>query len=106
MKLVAMAATATLAITVTTVPTAQAGTWTTHWTGPLGGVYEGNGSCDKGVCQSTGTFTGPQGGVWHHSGNAHQVAPGQWAGDRTLVGPGGRTWQNSWTWRSGGTEEH
>jgi hypothetical protein len=102
MKLTAMA----LAIAVTTVSTAQAGTWTTHWTGPLGGVYEGTGSCDKGTCQSTGTFTGPQGGVWHHSGNAHQVAPGQWAGDRTLVGPGGRTWQNSWTSRSGSTEEH
>jgi hypothetical protein len=106
MKLTVMAATAALAITVTTVSTAQAGTWTTHWTGPLGGVYEGTGNCDKGTCQSTGTFTGPHGGVWRHSGNAHQVAPGQWAGDRTLVGPGGRTWQNSWTWRAGGTEEH
>ena len=38
----------------------------------------------------------PDGGVWHHSGNAHQVAPGQWAGERTIVGPGGQTWQNSW----------
>ena len=30
----------------------------------------------------------------------NQVAPGQWAGERTIVGPGGRTWQNSWTWRA------
>jgi hypothetical protein len=106
MRVLILAATGALAITVTTVSTAEAGSWTTHWTGPAGGVYEGNGSCDNGACKSAGTFTGPQGGVWHHSGNAHQVAPGQWAGDRTLVGPGGRTWQNSWTWRAGGTEEH
>jgi hypothetical protein len=85
-----------------TASAAQAGSWTTRWTGPLGGVYEGSGSCANGACQASGTFTGPQGGVWHHQGNAHQVAPGQWAGERTITGPGGRTWQNSWTWHGGG----
>jgi hypothetical protein len=81
---------------------AQAGTWNMHWTGPNGGVYEGSGQCANGVCQSSGTFKGPYGGVWHHSGNAHQVAPGQWVGEGRLIGPAGGTWQNSWTWRRAG----
>lgn len=90
-----------LALTMT-VSAAEAGSWTTRWTGPAGGVYEGSGNCTNGACQASGTFTGPQVGVWHHQGNAHQVAPGQWAGERTITGPGGRTWQNSWTWHGGG----
>jgi len=93
--------TASAALIAASVPSAEAGSWTTHWTGPQGGVYEGSGKCFSGACESSGTFTGPYGGVWHHSGDAHQVAPGQWAGDRTIVGPGGNTWQNSWTWRAG-----
>ena len=99
-KTITLAASAALAL-IATAPVAQAGSWTTRWTGPMGGVYQGGGSCANGACQGSGTFTGPNGGVWHHSGNAHQVAPGQWAGERTITGPGGHTWQNSWTWRSG-----
>jgi hypothetical protein len=53
--------------------------------------------------QRSGTFTGPYGGVWRHSGNAHQVAPGQWAGEGSIVGPGGGRWQHSWTWHNGGS---
>jgi hypothetical protein len=100
MKAVIMAASATLALTVATASAAEAGSWTTRWTGPRGGVYEGSGNCANGACEASGTFTGPLGGVWHHQGNLHQVAPGQWAGERTITGPDGRTWQNSWTWRS------
>jgi hypothetical protein len=103
MKAMVLAASAAIALTAFTVPAAQAGNWTTRWTGPHGGVYEGSGGCSNGTCQSSGTFTGPRGGAWHHSGNAHQVAPGQWAGEGTIVGPGGGTWQHSWTWRGGGT---
>ena len=99
-KAITLAASAALAL-IATAPVAQAGSWTTRWTGPMGGVYQGGGSCANGACQGSGTCTGPNGGVWHHSGNAHQVAPGQWAGERTITGPGGHTWQNSWTWRSG-----
>jgi hypothetical protein len=101
MKMATLAAAAALALTAIPVSAAEAGSWTTRWTGPAGGTYEGSGSCATGACQGSGTFTGPHGGVWRHTGNAHEVAPGQWAGERTIVGPGGRTWQNSWTWRSG-----
>jgi hypothetical protein len=100
-KAIILTASAAFALTVASVPTAQAGSWKAHWTGPRGGVYEGGGNCVNGACKSSGSFTGPYGGVWHHSGNAHQVAPGQWTGERTIVGPGGNTWQNSWTWRAG-----
>jgi hypothetical protein len=99
-KILAVSAVIATSLTLTA---AQAGSWTTRWTGPHGGVYEGSGSCAGGACQSAGTFTGPQGGVWHHQGNSHQVAPGQWAGERTITGPGGHTWQNSWTWHGGGS---
>jgi hypothetical protein len=98
MKTMISAGLAALALTAAAASAAQAGSWTTHWTGPFGGVYQGNGNCNNGVCQSSGSFTGPNGGVWKHSGNAHEVAPGQWGGDRTVVGPNGYTWQHSWTW--------
>ena len=103
LKAIILTASAAFALTVATAPAAQAGSWTTRWSGPHGGVYEGAGNCSNGACQASGTFIGPYGGVWHHSGNAHQVAPGQWAGERTIVGPGGHTWHNSWTWHAGGT---
>jgi hypothetical protein len=92
-----------LVLNTAAMPAAQAGSWSTRWTGPLGGVYEGSGNCSNGACQSSGTFTGAHGRVWRHSGNSHQVAPGQWAGEGKLVGPGGGTWQNSWTWHPGGS---
>jgi hypothetical protein len=96
-----LTASAALVLSLATISAAEAGSWTTKWTGPRGGVYEGTGNCLNGACQSSGTFTGPYGGVWRQSSNAHQVAPGQWAGEHTITGPGGHTWQNSWTWRSG-----
>ena len=102
MKATILAASVALAAMTATVPAAQAGSWTTRWTGPQGGVSQGGGGCFNGACRSAGTFTGPCGGVWHHSGNARQVAPGAWTGERTITGPGGHTWQNSWSWRSGG----
>jgi hypothetical protein len=101
-KAMIFAATAAFMLTVATAGAAEAGDWTTRWTGPRGGAYEGGGNCANGACQSSGTFTGPFGGVWHHNGNAHQVAPGEWAGQHNIVGPGGNTWQNSWTWHAGG----
>ena len=101
MKTIILAASTALALTVA-APAAEAGNWTSHWTGPQGGTYEGGGECANGACRTSGTFTGPMGGVWHHTGNLHQTGPGEWAGERTLVGPGGRTWHNSWTWHSGG----
>jgi len=100
MKASMLVASASFVLAVAAVNPAQAGSWTTRWTGPHGGVYEGGGNCASGACQGSGTFTGPNGGVWHQTGNLHQVAPGQWAGERTIVGPNGGTWQNSWTWRS------
>ena len=72
------------------------------WTGPHGGTYEGGGKCANGTCQSSGTFTGPYGGVWRHSGNAHQVAPGQWSGEGQVSGPAGGTLQHSWSWHRAG----
>jgi hypothetical protein len=98
MKATMLAALAALSLTTTAVPTAQAGDWTTHWAGPYGGVYEGGGRCDNGVCRSSGTFTGPYGGVWHRRGRSHWVGPGQWVGEGRIVGPGGGTWQHSWSW--------
>lgn len=98
-----LAASAALLFTAVTAPAAEAGSWTNRWTGPHGGVYQGGGNCFNGACQSSGTFTGPGGGVWRQSGSAHQVAPGQWAGERTITGPGGNTWQHSWTWRAQGS---
>jgi hypothetical protein len=103
MKALFLSASAALALAVTSASAAQAGSWTTHWTGPHGGVYEGSGNCAGGTCQSSGTFTGPQGGVWRHNGTAHQTGPGQWAGEHTLVGPGGGHWQNAWTWNRDGS---
>ena len=100
MKTIILAASAALALAA--AAPAEAGSWTSHWTGPQGGTYEGGGDCASGACRTSGTFTGPMGGVWHHTGNLHQVGPGQWAGERTIVGPGGRTWHNTWTWHSGG----
>jgi hypothetical protein len=99
MKAAIFTALAALAFNAATLSAAEAGSWTTRWTGPAGGVYQGNGGCNGGVCQNSGTFTGPNGGVWHHTGNAHMVAPGQWAGDGSVTGPGGRTWQHQWTWQ-------
>ena len=99
MKAAMLAALAASALNAATLSAAEAGSWTTRWTGPAGGVYQGNGTCNNGACQSAGTFTGPNGGVWHHAGNAHMVAPGQWAGDGSVTGPGGRTWQHQWTWQ-------
>jgi hypothetical protein len=102
MKAMILAASAALALTTSAALADQPGSWSARWTGPLGGVYEGSGSCSNGTCQGSGTFTGPHGGVWHHSGNAHQVAPGQWSGEGRLVAPGGGTLQNSWTWHRAG----
>ena len=102
MKATVLAVSAALAFTAAAAPAAEAGSWTTRWSGPQGGTYEGGGNCFNGACRSAGTFTGPFGGVWHQSGNAHQVAPGEWAGERTITGPGGGTWHHAWTWRSGG----
>ena len=98
MKTTMLAASAVLMLSTA----GQASEWSTHWRGPNGGAYEGSGKCSNGACQSSGTFTGPLGRVWHHSGDAHQVAPGQWAGEGKLIGPNGGTWQRSWTWRRAG----
>ena len=100
MKALTLATCASFALAASTISSAQAGSWTTRWTGPHGGVYEGSGNCASGACQGSGTFTGPNGRVWRQTGNLHQVAPGQWAGERTIVGPNGGTWQNSWTWHN------
>lgn len=100
MKALTLAACASFALAVSAMSPAEAGSWTTRWTGPHGGVYEGSGNCASGACQGSGTFTGPNGRVWRQTGNLHQVAPGQWAGERTIVGPNGGTWQNSWTWHN------
>ena len=62
MKTLALAAALALA-----APAAHAGSWTSKWTGPHGGVYEGGGDCDNGACKAAGTFTGPFGGVWKHA---------------------------------------
>ena len=101
MKASLLCAVGTAIISIAMGSSAEAGSWTTRWTGPGGGVYEGNGNCQNGGCQASGTFTGPAGGLWRHSGNAHRIAPGEWAGEHTITSPGGRTWQNSWTWRAG-----
>ena len=98
MKAMLLAASAAIMLATS----AHAGDWSTRWTGPNGGTYEGNGGCAGGVCRSAGTFTGPYGGVWHHSGGAHQVAPGQWAGEGKVIAPNGGTWQHSWTWHRAG----
>jgi hypothetical protein len=98
MKAAILAASAAFVLTTAAVSGAEAGSWSTRVVGPRGGVYEGGGSCNNGNCQSSGTFTGPYGGVWRRSGSSHQVAPGQWAGEGTVVGPGGGRLQNSWTW--------
>jgi hypothetical protein len=102
MKTTILAAYAALMLSTAAASAAEPGSWSTHWTGPHGGVYEGSGKCTDGACQSSGTFSGPHGGVWHHSGNAHQVAPGKWAGEGQVVGPAGGTWQHSWTWHRAG----
>jgi hypothetical protein len=102
MKSMIVAASAVLALSVATAQAAEAGSWSTRWTGPRGGTYEGGGNCAGGTCQSAGTFTGPYGGVWHHNGTSHQTAPGQWAGEHTVTGPGGNSWQNNWTWHAAG----
>ena len=81
---------------------AEAGNWTTKWTGPHGGVYQGEGSCDAGACKASGTFTGPFGGVWKHSGSAHRVADGQWTGSGEITGPNGQVLHHSWTWSANG----
>jgi hypothetical protein len=102
MKATIRAASAVLMLSTAAASATEPGSWSTRWTGPHGGVYEGSGKCTDGACQSSGTFTGPHGGVWHHSGNAHQVAPGQWTGEGQVVGPAGGTWQHSWTWHRAG----
>jgi hypothetical protein len=99
MKATMLAASAALMLSTA----AYAGDWSTHWRGPSGGTYEGNGGCSNGACQSSGTFIGPLGGVWHHAGTAHQVGPGRWAGEGKLVGPNGGTLQHSWTWHRAGS---
>jgi hypothetical protein len=99
MKVMMLAASAALMLSTA----AHAGDWSTHWTGPNGEAYEGNGACASGACQSSGKFIGPLGGVWHHAGTAHQVGRGQWAGEGKLVGPNGGTWQHSWTWHRAGS---
>ena len=55
MKTTILAASAALMLSTA----AQAGDWSTRWTGPNGETYEGNGNCANGTCQSAGTFTGP-----------------------------------------------
>jgi hypothetical protein len=103
MKAMIVATSAALMLTTATANAAEpGGSWSTRWTGPLGGLYEGNGKCADGACRSSGTFTGPHGGVWHHNGNAHQVAPGEWSGQGQIVAPGGGTLQHSWTWHRAG----
>jgi len=83
-------------------PAAEAGTWTTKWTGRHGGVYEGGGACDNGACKASGTFTDPLGGVWKHSGTAHQVAAGKWEGGGEVTGPNGQALHHQWTWSASG----
>jgi len=94
---------AAIVLTLTGAQAAEASQWSLHWTGPRGGVYEGAGSCENGACKNSGTFTGPLGGVWRHEGAAHQTAPGQWAGEGTVTGPGGQTLKHNWTWTKGGS---
>ena len=81
MRSLILTAAAALTLTTAAASAAEPGSWSTRWTDPHGGTYEGGGKCTNGTCQSSGTFTGPYGGVWHHSGNAHQVAPGRWSGE-------------------------
>jgi hypothetical protein len=83
-------------------PAAEAGTWTTKWTGPHGGAYEGGGACDNGDCKAAGTFTGPLGGVWKHAGTAHRTAAGKWEGAGEITGPNGQTLHHQWTWSANG----
>ena len=95
MKAAILAALSAVALNAATSSAEEAGSWTTRWTGPAGGVYQGSGGCNNGACQSAGTFTGPNGGVWHHAGNAHMVGPGamgrrwlgDWAGRADLAAP-------------------
>ena len=83
-------------------PAAEAGTWTTDWTGPNGGSCKGAGSCDNGDCKASGTFTGPFGGVWKHAGTAHRVATGKWEGGGDVTGPNGQVFHHQWTWSANG----
>ena len=102
MKAMILATLVALMLTTAAASAAEPGGWSTRWTGPHGGTYEGSGKCVNGTCQNNGTFTGPYGGVWRHSGNAHQVAPGQWSGEGQITGPAGGTVQHSWTWHRAG----
>jgi hypothetical protein len=102
MNAMIVTASAALMLSTAAASAAEPGSWSTHWSGLHGGVYDGSGKCAGGVCQSSGTFTGPYGGVWRHSGNAHQVAPGQWTGEGQITGPAGGTLQHSWTWHRAG----
>jgi hypothetical protein len=99
--MIVVANSAALMLTTAAASAAEPGSWSTRWTGPHG-VYEGGGKCVNGTCRSSGTFAGPYGGVWHHSGNAHQVAAGQWSGEGQITGPAGGTAQHSWTWHRAG----
>ena len=102
MKSLIISASTALMLTAADASATEPGSWSTRWTGPHGGTYAGDGKCVNGTCQSSGTFTGPYSGVWHHSGNAHQVAPGQWYGEGQITGPAGGTVQHSWTWHRAG----
>jgi hypothetical protein len=96
MKTLALAAALAFA-----APAAQAGTWTTKWTGPHGGVYEGGGACENGACKAAGTFTGPFGGVWKHAGTAHKTGAG-WEGAGDVTGPNGQIFHHQWSWSGNG----
>ena len=102
MKAMIVAASAALMLTTAAASAAEPGSWSFRLTGPHGGTYEGSGQCMNGTCRSSGTFTGPYGGVWHHSGNAHQVSPGQWSGEGQIISSTDGTVQHSWTWHRPG----
>src|ERR1700678_147296 len=52
MKTTILAASAALILTTAAASAAEPGSWSTHWTGPHGGVYEGSGKCADGARQS------------------------------------------------------
>ena len=48
MKTTILAASAALMLSTAAASAAEPGSWSTRWTGPHGGVYEGSGKCADG----------------------------------------------------------
>ena len=89
---------ATVVLLVLGVVSADAGSWSSSWTGPYGGSRTVTGYCGYYGCQYYAQGVGPGGQPWSSSG-AVAYGPYRTYSYRAVTGPAGNTYVVRRVWR-------